>query len=844
MDERGLHKGRKARSKLGAAVAALAMLFLCAVVGRLAWCVHLASALSARAELVSSENDCFQLAVSRAKSFCIARDDINADLARTYTDQAEEFWQALDATALPWEGPRLARLRVDLDDLECRVESLLAESRTGGASDRGLYEAYLRNTTPEFEDATGSYRTELLGRIGKLGRSAFLLEGVAIGLVLFCGVLAAAVYLVRKEWRLEAMLAEIADVLMVFDGGGRVLYVSANIRRIFGWEAKRFLGRTFSDWVHPEDVGALEGAFRGLQEATAGAVQEFRFLCSDGSYRPVRGSISDQREHPGIHGVLCSFHDISSRKRQESRLAEAMKRTEQYAEMANRASQSKSEFLANMSHEIRTPLNGVIGMTGLLLETDLAPEQRRFAEVLRSSGETLLALVNDILDFSKIQAGKLELENIAFTVEEFFEDFAEAVAARAQKKGLDLYFDLEPGVPPCLKGDPGRLRQILTNLVGNSLKFTEKGEILIRVTDEAPTQPGKLRLRCAVRDTGIGIPAEKLGELFEKFTQVDASHSRKYGGSGLGLAISKNLAELMDGTVGVRSEPGPGSEFWFTAEFEVCETPEWEPKARFSRVLVVDDSAIGRDILVRRLEGLGLEARAAGSEEEALEAAGGAMPWAFDAVIYDGHEGGPLAEAFAQKLRAACQRVVRLFLVTTLAAAVQQPRGPSAFDARSAKPLRRRDLEAWFGVARPGPVAPVPEPEKAVVPAAPRKIRVLLAEDNEVNQQVAQGILRKLGVELKTVGDGAEALQALEAADFDLVLMDMQMPVMDGLEATRRIRASGKGYAQIPIIAMTANTQARDNDECRDAGMDDFVSKPVAIDRLRVLVGKWSLGKT
>ncbi|MFA7329487.1 MAG: PAS domain S-box protein [Candidatus Delongbacteria bacterium] len=427
-------------------------------------------------------------------------------------------------------------------------------------------------------------------------------------------------------------------------------------------------------------------------------------------------------------GLLGISRDITERKRDEEALRVLNSRMEsQYlfatelAIQAEMASSAKSQFLANMSHEIRTPMNGVIGMTGLLLDTELSAEQRGYAEIVRRSGEALLVLINDILDFSKIEAGRLELERLDFDLQDLLDDFAATLAVRVQEQGLELRCSVDPAVPVRLCGDPGRLRQILTNLVGNAVKFTPAGSVTVRVLleEELPTDdagPADVRLRFVVRDTGIGIPADKLDQLFDKFTQVDASTTRRYGGTGLGLAISKQLSELMGGSIGVESAPGQGSEFWFTV--------------RLGRLA--------------------------------------------------GEAGPPRAAA-----------------------------GP--------------------------PIRPLPGL------LAGRPARILLAEDNPTNQQVAQGILAKLGLRADAVATGEEVLRALADIPYDLVLMDVQMPQMDGLEATALIRAGQSGVRDpaVPIIAMTAHAMQGDRERCLEAGMNDYVTKPVDPRALAMALERW-----
>ena len=578
-------------------------------------------------------------------------------------------------------------------------------------------------------------------------------------------------------------------------------------------------------------------------------------------------------EFEGRSKLLECVVDISDRRRAEEKLHDFAKQMElKSVELDNarlkaeQAAREKDAFLSRMSHEIRTPLNGVIGMTGLLEETRLDDTQRRYVRTLRTSGESLMEVVNDILDLSRIESGNIELENLDFDLRAMLDDIASMLAVKAAEKELELISSADPDVPERFTGEPGFLRQIITNLAGNALKFTAQGEVEIRVAlaDGAAQnleagQPGSrpVKLLFTIRDTGMGIEPDRLERIFQDFSQADASITRRFGGSGLGLAISKRLVELLGGEIGVQSIPEKTSTFWFTIPMQVA-TPLTIDKPGTGglqrlRTLVVDDNTTSRENLLARFTAWGMRPEEAGNGPAALDmlrqAAAQGDPYRL--VFVDASMPGMDGEAFGRAVDAEpAFQATRLVLMTSLKRhGNDRCYRQSGFSASLYKPVSHGELLACLNALtkKHGSAATVSPERRPKIPRpgipdfSDRGCRVLMVEDNVTNQQVAMGILANFGLETDIAGNGAEAVEILSRTAYDLVLMDIQMPVMDGLECTRLIRdpASPVLDHDIPVIAMTAHVQASDRERCMKAGMNDYVSKPISLQELATALRTW-----
>lgn len=645
----------------------------------------------------------------------------------------------------------------------------------------------------------------------------------------------------EKQLQMLSLVADKTDNgVVITDNKGRIEWVNDGFCRISGYELKEIRGKKPGSFLQgsgtdPDTVLRIrEKIMRG--ESFQEEVLNYH---KDGTPYWISMSITPIFDkHGKVKQFFAVENDITERIKVEQDLKSAK-------EAAEAAAIAKSEFLATMSHEIRTPMNAVIGMTGLLLETELNDEQRDYVETVRNSGDNLLTVINDILDFSKIESGKLELETQAFDLAEIVEDVLDLLANNAAEKGLELFYHIDPNVPEVIHSDPTRLGQVLVNLINNGLKFTEVGEVELYVR-LASTQRDTAEIEFSVRDTGIGIPKEKINRLFKSFSQIDASTTRKYGGTGLGLAISQNLVNLMGGDIWIESKPGRGSTFYFTISVSL---PSKRPQQKLpgfdfeqaKKAVVIDDNPAHLEILSHTLTSWGIENRGFTDPGKAIQFMQASSE--YDICIIDKYL-SRMAPQIARKIVALKGKDFPIVFISNIGDSQLPGVSPSEFAL--ARPVRRQNFHRLLGQllgasgAQPDSDSIKSLEGKKARNAMQEKLKILLVEDNTVNQKVALRLLLKLGYQADIAGNGIEAIKALELKKYDLIFMDMQMPEMDGIEATREIRRRWEGSDSNPIIiAMTANAMQGDRERCIEAGMDDYISKPVKLEKVEGAISQW-----
>lgn len=766
------------------------------------------------------------------------------------------------STAALWLTQLRLRSREDRQGRRLHLQEI-ASATVMGASIAAMHYTGMAATYFLPVDPTGSFRPDF----SPDRMAEFIAFGT--GMILVISLLAA---MIDQAVQIRALSAQfnaraltqivesVDEAIVTFTEDGRIERFNRAAERVFGYAADDVLERPFTMLVPADARGRLRAMWNGRLRAGGHANGDriaMHGLRADGSPFEMEFSLSAM-ELEGRRRLIAVITDVTAMREAE----DTLRRARDEAEAANRA---KSEFLATMSHEIRTPMNGVIGMTDLLLDTPLDDEQMQYATTVMRSAEALLTVINDVLDFSRLEAGRMVLEEKDFDAVDAVEDVAELLRPRALEPGIDLMTFVAPNVPRLLNGDVNRLRQILLNLAGNAVKFTEEGSVAVMST-LAGYRPGGVTVRYEVIDTGIGIPREAQGRLFQRFSQVDGSATRQYGGTGLGLAISKQMVELMGGEIGLHSEAGRGSTFWFTVPLGLARDGDTGSSSEGEglsglRVLVVDDIETNRTIFARQLDQWGVAVTCVADGPAALAAldAANACGEPFKVALLDHAMPGMDGEGLARAIRARPDGGrLRLVLASSLDMRHDTDRLLGAgFDACLCKPVRQKQLiEALLPAAGrvidhgPASDAAPAEPETdgtgttaataTLLPARIRPFRILLAEDNTTNQQLIRALVERLGHDLSIVANGLEAVHAIRHGSFDLVLMDVNMPEMDGIEAARAIRALEGDASSIPVVALTANAMQGDRERFLDAGMDDYLAKPIDREAFTLMMGRYA----
>jgi PAS domain S-box-containing protein len=695
---------------------------------------------------------------------------------------------------------------------------------------------------------SAEYRTHTSNGRLKWIRSTMTPAREPDGAIMWTGMLSDITREKAAESQVELLRSAVVhstDAIIIFESPAdaeelpSVLYSNPAFEQLTGFISDEIVGKPTTIFGPPDPNGPVAAQIKAALEHSDANVIELEIYRRDGGKVWVEGrpTIVHKFEDEAFRWVMV-LRDIGDRRRSQQELLQ----TKDAAEAASRA---KSEFLANMSHEIRTPMNGILGMTGLLLGTTLDAEQRKYADAVEECGESLLTIINDILDVSKLDAGKVELETIEFELVETVESALALLAPKAQQKGIELGVYVDSGARLAVQGDPNRLRQILLNLIGNGIKFTEKGSVSVEVAGLPTSVQGTAVIRFAVKDTGVGIPEDVRSNLFQKFSQADSSVTRRYGGTGLGLAISKQLVELMGGTIGVTSQPGLGSEFAFEIPLTILTAPTVERviisgQIQGLRALAVDDIDMNLEIIRRQLQDLGMAVTCSHDAFDAfaeLERA-----WhrgrPYDIAFLDQMMPGLSGDGLAARIRAVPHlNDIKMILVSSAGAPGRGNASAATFDAVLEKPLRQRDLaNCLTQLYNRAPIAAHPDgdEEKTKSNAAvrgiaqsERSLRILLAEDNRINRMFALALLGKAGHRTDIAENGHQAVDAVRREDYDIVLMDVQMPELDGVHATKQIRALPPPKCDVTIIALTADAMSGSREQFLAAGMNDYISKPI-----------------